>query len=378
VTATPSSERVARFVRHLRHEGFDVGIRETQDALRMAADQTLLDPHLLGHCLRSLCCRDRQDWRLFDSVFAAFWFPHQAEETPNSVARIDRRLRRGATTGLAGAAETESDDGGPEQGALGSGAGRQRTLSRADFRFLTDRHDQRELEHLAERLALRIRRRATRRRREHHRGRLIHLRRTFRKSLATGGQPLYLRYMAPRRDLPRIVLIQDVSHSMAGYSPLLTRFARGLLRVFPRAEAFVFHTRLSRVSHLYREVDALSLKRRIEAHNHLWLGGTQIAESLVRFQHEFAPRLLDRHSVVVILSDGFDSDDPVLLAEQLAALRRRCRRLIWINPMLGRRDPTNEPDGDITRGLAAMVDFVAPGHSIEGLEQAVNYLARQV
>jgi len=374
VTSNTVSERVARFVRHLRREGFDVGIRETQDALRLATADMLFDPERLRHCLRSLCCRDREDWRQFESVFAAFWFPHQAEEPSCPVARIDSR-RRHTTTGLAGATETQSNDVGYDQGEVGSGAGRQRTLSRADFRFLMDRHGQRELEHLAERLALRIRKRTTRRRREHHRGRLIHLRRTFRKSLATGGQPLHLRYLEARCDLPRIVLIQDVSHSMAGYSPLLTRFARGLLRMFPRAEAFVFHTQLYRVSHLYRELDAMSLKRRIEAHNHLWFGGTQIAESLDCFQRQFAPRLLDRHSLIIILSDGFDSDDPDLLAAQLATLRRQCHRLVWINPMLGRRDPGNEPDGDITRGLANMVDFVAPGHSIEGLEQAVDYLA---
>jgi len=163
---------------------------------------------------------------------------------------------------------------------------------------------------------------------------------------------------------------------MAGYSPLLTRFARGLMRVFPRSEAFVFHTQLYRVSNLYRETDVLELQRRLEQYQHLWLGGTQIAESLQRFQELYASQFANRQSLVLIISDGFDSDDPYDLAQRLLELRKRVRQVIWINPMLGRRDAADEVNGDITRGLSDLVDFVAPGHSLEGLETAAAYLAQ--
>ncbi|MDH3714414.1 MAG: VWA domain-containing protein [Gammaproteobacteria bacterium] len=373
MAGTNPSRQIASFVRHLRHEGFDVGIRETADALRVAGNQNLLDNRLLCSCLRGLCCRDRSDWHRFEEIFQAFWFPQSVAVREDAAARIDPRigqLRRGGVTGIAGASQSD------EELVRGGGAGRQRTLARADFRFLTDLLGQREMEELAGRLALRIRRRATRRRRERYCGRVVHMRGTFRRSLATGGLPLHLRYLAPRLELPRLVLLQDVSHSMAGYSPLLTRFARGLMRVFPRSEAFVFHTQLYRVSNLYRETDVLELRRRLEQYQHLWLGGTQIAESLRRFQELYASRFANRQCLVLIMSDGFDTDDPHDLAKQLTLLRERVRQVVWINPMLGRRDAANEVNGDVTRGLAALVDFVAPGHSLEGLETVAAYLAQ--
>ena len=122
--------------------------------------------------------------------------------------------------------------------------------------------------------------------------------------------------------------------------------------------------------------DALSLQRRLELYQHLWLGGTQIAESLQRFQEVYASRFANRQSLVLIMSDGFDSDDPHDLAQQLARLRERVRQVVWVNPMLGRRDAADEVNGDVTRGLADLVDFVAPGHSLEGLETAAAYLAQ--
>ena len=370
------SRQFARFVRCLRAEGFDVGVRETSDVVRVAGSGNLLDARLLSVALRGLCCRDHRDWRRFEAVFQRFWFPESVVARAGAAARIDPRLNRTAgadVTGLAGTSRTQEE----EQPAPVGGAGRQRTLARADFRFLTDRLGQREMEELAGRLALRIRRRATRRRRERHCGRVIHLRRTFRRSLATGGQPVTLRYLAPRMELPRLLLLQDVSHSMAGYTPLLTRFARGLMRVFPRSEAFVFHTRLYRVSHLYRETDVLELQRRLERYEHLWLGGTQIAESLQCFHRVHASRFANRQCIAMIMSDGFDTDDPCELALQLSRLRERVREVIWINPMLGRRDAGTEADGDVTRGLARLVDFVAPGHSLEGLQAVVEYLAKR-
>lgn len=374
MAAVNPGRQIARFVRHLRREGFDVGIRETDDALRVAANHNLLDHGLLYGCLRGLCCRDRKDWYRFEQIFREFWFPQSITAREGAAARVDPRIarsKRGGVTGLAGASQAEDEESGS------GGAGRQRTLTRADFRFITDLLGQREMEKLAGRLALRIRRRATRRRRERHCGRVVHMRGTFRRSLATGGLPMHLRYLAPRVELPRLLLLQDVSHSMAGYSPLLTRFARGLLRVFPRSEAFVFHTRLYRVSHLYRETDALELQRRLERYQHLWLGGTQIAESLQRFNHVYASRFANRQCIALIMSDGFDTDDPHDLARELLRLRERVRHVVWVNPMLGRRDAAGEVDGDITRGLAKLVDFVAPGHSVEGLQTAVEYLAQR-
>lgn len=376
-----AAARLATFVRLLRREGYAVGVQETLDGLRTVSFTEPLNAELIRAGLRSLVCRDLEEWRRFDALFDRFWLP--GKEPPASersaAEMLDPRLRkpqagRGGVTGLAHAmaedAETLLAD--PDQG--GGGAGRQNTLSRADFRFLTDRRDQRALERLAERLALRIRRRLTRRRREVARGTRIHLRRTLRRSLPSGGLPRDLRYLERRREPPRLIFIQDVSHSMASYSPLLTRFVRGLLRVFADAEAYSFHVKLHRVTPLYRETDVVSLRRRMEGMNQLWMGGTRIADSLARFNDQYAGRVLNGRCIVVILSDGFDSDRPEELVAALDGLRSRARRLLWLNPMLGR--PGACAEEEFSPELLERLDYVGAAHSLAALGEAANYLAR--
>lgn len=370
------SERMVHFVRYLRQQGFFVGVRETRDALALVRAHSLFESARLAHCLRVLLCRNRQDWQQFPQIYQMFWFPEYVEQQEDAVSRVDVRRRAGGTaaaTGLSGTTtqELENQD---LQSATGAGAGRQNTLWRADFRFLTDRRDTRMLQTLAERLARRLRHYQTRRHKVGVRGERISLRDTLLLSRATLGEPIKLRYTRPRRQLPRLVVLQDVSHSMAGYSPMLTHFARGLLRVFKRSEAFVFHTELFRVTHLYRESDAMVLRQRLEAYEGLWMGGTQIAKSLTAFNTQYATACVDHHTIVLILSDGTDTDDPEDLHHQLAVLRSRAQSVVWINPLIGRRDPANEIDGDVTRGLSKSVDFVAPGHNIVGLTSAVDYL----
>jgi uncharacterized protein with von Willebrand factor type A (vWA) domain len=145
------------------------------------------------------------------------------------------------------------------------------------------------------------------------------------------------------------------------------------LRVFPDAEAFVFHTRLFRVTALYREVNADALRRRLEARNELWLGGTRIAESLAHFNQHYAGRYVDRRSMVVILSDGLDSDSQEELIEAVRMLRQRASRVLWLNPLLGREGITVA--AEFPPALRALLDYIGPAHSLDSLAHAAEYLA---
>ncbi len=374
--ATPAA-RVAGFIRHLRAEGFEVGVRETLDALRALEAGPGPDAEWSRIALRALSCRRQEEWRRFDRLFHDYWQPGPEEAVPPPQGeQPDPRRRQGhgqgGVTGLAHSVFRPEEPPG-EDSLWGSGAGRQNTLARADFRFLRDPQGRREMERLAERLALRIRRRRGRRPVAQYRGRRLHFRRTLRDTLAPGGGPLRLRYLEPRRELPPLVLIQDVSHSMAGYTPLTTRFVRGLLRAFPRSEAFVFHIRLFRVTHLYREQDPGQLCRRLEGLQELWFGGTRIADSLACFNRGYG-RLLRRRSRVLILSDGCDTDEPERLLAEIETLRRRCGGIYWLDPLLGRG--SGDPTEDLPAAVVQRLDGVFPAHSLEGLEQAVEALSR--
>ena len=373
------AEQIGRFVGSLRRNGFDVGVRETVDSVRTAALADPPDVETLRTALRSLLSRNREDWARFDLLFERFWYPERfREEQARAEARRDIRMRgvkSGGTSGLGHTVDTDALGDGDEEDETGTrhgGAGRQSALARSDFRFLTDPMAMRELERLAERIAARVRKRLQRRRKSLNRGEQIHLRRTFRRSLAYGGLPLRLAFRHRYRRAPRVIMLLDVSHSMAQYSILLGRFMRGMVLAFPDAEAFVFHTRLIQVTDVFRQVDPNELRQRLEGMSQVWFGGTRIADSLNQFASGFLPHLADHRSITLVMSDGFDTDDPDDLAEALGRIRARVGKVIWLNPMLGREG--YRPEEGMTAVLPH-VDHLAPGHSLEALSNVADYLA---
>ena len=168
------------------------------------------------------------------------------------------------------------------------------------------------------------------------------------------------------------MILHDVSHSMAFNNPLLFRFCRGLVRRFRGIDAYIFHTHLFRVTPIYRESSLSRMRDLLEARNHLWLGGTCIAESLAQFNSEHAARALRSQSIVLIISDGCDSNTPEELAIQLCLLRERCKRLYWLNPML-ERDGV-DPHSLAMENVRANVDKLLPAHSVDALQRVADAL----
>jgi uncharacterized protein with von Willebrand factor type A (vWA) domain len=377
----PLSGRLVEFVRMLRAEGFRVGVQEGLDALRTSARIGLLDQRGLRWCLRSLLCSDRDEWRRFDRLFDAYWRPANRRSWVQSSAGAPLQLgdQGLCSPGNAGEeAETdrayEGDDADTGGGGARGGASHKESLARSDFRFLTDEHQMQAVERMVERLARRMRRRLMRRRRIARQGRRIHLRRTIRHSLQYGGAPLELVFQNRRRRLPRLVLLLDVSRSMSLYSLLFLRFARGIVGVFGDAQAFAFHTRLVPVTDALRERDLQRLREKLAVISLGWSGGTRIGECLEQFNREHAPRILNSRSVVVVMSDGFDTGSPELLADQLGRLRRRARRIVWLNPLLGREG--YEPRARAMEAALPLVDVFASAHNVETLLALESELAR--
>jgi len=372
-SAAPIMPRLLQFVRFLRQHGFTTGVQEAQDCLRFAAAAEVFDEKSMQAGLRCLLCRSRDDWRRFDDLFERFWHPRRLIQRQPPPRRDPRMIgqRRGGSVGLSGAAEETATTVEANPGS--GGAGRHKALARSDFRCITEQQAMQTMQHLAEQLARRLRQRLLRRQRLAQRGRQLHMRRTLRRNLAHGGLPLVLSFKERQRQWPRFVLILDISHSMAAYNPLLTRFLRGLLLTFRDSEAFMFHTRLYRVTELFRQTDAETLRRRLENMSPLWFGGTRIAESLKSFNRAYGGRLVNSRTFVLILSDGFDTDAPELLIEELRRLKRRAGKLLWLNPMLNQE---NEPIDDPSL-LAALplLDRLVPAHSLANLEAVADYLA---
>jgi uncharacterized protein with von Willebrand factor type A (vWA) domain len=208
-------------------------------------------------------------------------------------------------------------------------------------------------------LAERLRRRLLRRERHHLHGRRLDLRRTLRASLRTGGVPFHPRWMQRRRERPQLLFMVDVSRSMETFAQLFLRIARAFVQVVD-ARVFIFHTRLLEVTGLLRR-DSGRVQEKINAVAAGFGGGTRIAASIDALCSGHARHALNRAVRVVIMSDGFDSDPPHLLAESLLVLRRRGARIYWLHPLLQR------PQSAALTASVALIDAVAPVHDLDSL-----------
>jgi uncharacterized protein len=218
------------------------------------------------------------------------------------------------------------------------------------------------LARLALRGPLRLSRRTvpTTRRRDTH-----DLRATIRVSLRHGGELLERRYREQAERPRRLVLICDVSGSMAPYSRMLLQYMQACVAARARVEAFVFGTRLTRVTRELRGRDADRALARASAAVTDWSGGTRIGAAIAELNRVHGRRI-GRGSMVILLSDGWDRGEPEELAEEMGRLSRTAHRIVWLNPLAA--DPRYEP---LTRGMkAAMpyVDRLLPGNSIASLE----------
>lgn len=234
-----------------------------------------------------------------------------------------------------------------------------------------DAADLASLTRIARRMARRLATRPSRRVRPTTRGVRVHIRRTMRRMLETGGAAATLAYRERRPRRTKLLVMCDVSGSMDLYARFLLQLLYALARTFARVETFLFATRLSRVTGLLRQPQYGAALDAIARHVRDFSGGTRIGVNLDRIERE-RRAWIDRRTTVIVLSDGWDTGDPALLGDALARLRRRAGRVIWLNPLLG--SPGYQP---LTRALHAAlphVDLFHPADDVASLESLVRHL----
>src|SRR5262249_25537585 len=254
------------------------------------------------------------------------------------------------------------------------GASRIERLAETDFRNIAEPRAIAEAHALASRLARKMRTRLSRRDRARSKGRRIDMRRTIRRNISHGGVPIELLWRKKKRKPLRLIILLDVSGSMSLYTSVFVRFIHGVLDHFREAEAFLFHTRLAHVSAAMREKDVSRALERLSLLVQGAGGGTRIGESLAAFNQWYAASLVHSRTCVMIISDGYDTGPPAALAGEMRQLARRCRRIVWLNPMLGW-----EGYQPIAQGMQAALpylDLFAPAHNLQSLAALEPYLAR--
>jgi uncharacterized protein with von Willebrand factor type A (vWA) domain len=219
-----------------------------------------------------------------------------------------------------------------------------------------------------------MRARLVRRYQARRRGRRLDLRRTIHRNVSHGGTPVELAWKRRKLKPVRLVILLDASGSMSLYTAFFVRFLHGVLDAFHEADAFIFHTRLVHVSDTLRDRDVGRAVDRLSLMAQGIGGGTRIGESLAAFNRWHARRVINARTAVMIVSDGYDTGDPAQLATEMRRLRRLCRRIVWLNPLLGWQGYAPEARG--MRAALPYVDLFAPAHNLDSLLALEPYLAR--
>ncbi|MFY9642405.1 MAG: VWA domain-containing protein [Rhodomicrobium sp.] len=376
--------QMLRFVRLLRENGFSVSVSEAADGLRALGQVEATELAQVRHVLRTLFASREREWHRFDELFDAFWLGHMRHRRSIMQKALSGQRRGDGDAAMAkrvtladfadwAAKGTEAAGGGAGYGRSG-GASTTENLAKADFGQVTDPDELDRLHDLAERWAERIRTRLSRRCRAARKGGRIALRRTFQRSVSSGGAPLRL-YRAKRKPKPaKIAVFADVSGSMDLYSLFFTRFVYALSVNLAKTEAFVFHTRLVHITGTLAEANSMKYMEKMALISQGWSGGTRIGACLGEFNRRYAASFAGSNTIAIIISDGFDTGPAEALGLELAKLKRRVKRIVWLNPLLGRE--TYEPRAAGMAAALRYLDLFAPAHNLESLAALEDELAR--
>ncbi len=371
---------MVRFAALLRTEALSATLTQATDALRALEHLDLGDRAEIYLGLRTVFVSRPEDILAFDRCFDAFWRVASGadDDVTALLVETDSDEMSGlvgpqtsggtSTTTLALDRWNVADEGDSDEPLGVPGGSDHESLTGQDFStFAPDQLD--EVFRLTVQIARRLAHRLSRRPRPAARRGRLDLRRTFRANLSRGDL-IELRYRRRRRRKVRLLLLCDVSGSMDLYSRFLLQFVFALQSVVSQVETFTFATRLTRITdHLKARSYRQALRRLTDIRD--WSGGTRIGECLAHFNREWA-HLVDRRTIVIVLSDGWDTGEPAVLAGELLHIKRRAGRLLWLNPLLG--NPAYEP---LTRGMAAalpLIDDFAPAHNLAALRDLAHRL----
>jgi len=371
------------FGRLLRELGLEVDPGRTMDLAQALEWIEIGRREDFYHAARSLLVRRKEDLALFDEAFQAFWRAPGAEGVRLDLGGIEtpaRRLRlRFAAPPPGSEAAGPDGEGGREEGdprepplvlVTRTYSDRER-LRRKDFAEL-DPQELEEIERMIASLSLKLGMRRSRRLQAGG-GKLVDLRRSLRCNLAHEGEILNLKRRGPKLKYRPLVILADISGSMERYTRLLLHFIYTLSAGLPqRVEAFVFSTRLTRITRELQQRDVSEVLKQISYRVPDWAGGTRIGEALKTFNFEWSRRVLGQGAVVLLISDGWDRGDAGLLQTEISRLQRSCHRLIWLNPLLG-----GEQYEPLTRGMRTALPYIddfLPVHNLASLEDLAQRL----
>lgn len=378
------AENVMHFARVLRHAGLPVGtdrIALAQQALQVAG----LGSRAELHDVLQACLLDRVEHRaLFDQAFELFW------REPDVMARLRARLPQAPVGPHAAPPPPENRRLGealfprqaeppppaeapdPAEVTAELAWNERERLRKADFETMTA-DEWAAAKRLLHQLPLLFEPLPTRRMAPARTAGRADWRATLAAAGRSGGELVRLHWRRPRTQPAPLVLLADISGSMSRYSRMLLHFAHALGHAEAHVESFVFGTRLTRTTRLLKSRDPDVAVAQVVKVVDDWSGGTRIAESLARFNRQWARRVLSGRATVLLVTDGLEHGDTRALGLEMERLKKRCRRLLWLNPLL--RYAAFAPRAAGIKAMLPHCDAFLPAHNLQSLDALAEVLA---
>ncbi|RDB07680.1 vWA domain-containing protein [Runella aurantiaca] len=373
---TSLSGHIVAFSRFLRARGIPVGPDREADALKALAEINVGDEVQFYLALRSIYPQNRKQLREFDELYVKYWkelakavdskIKEDAEESKSK----KKKNNQNGEASFEALKNWLTGNRQPEQEELASYSLGE-PLSQKDFGSYTD-EDLYEARKIIRTLVQRMAKTMSRRYEAARSGGQLDLRRVLRNNFRKGDEIIDLFYRRPARNKIRLVLLCDVSKSMELYSRFWVQFMFAFQNLYQSIETFVFSTRLCRITEDLKEMEYTKALENLTERVPHWSGGTDIGAVLREFVQEYAMRKLNSRTIVLIISDGMDTGEGDDLALNMERIRRKARRVIWLNPLAG--SPDYRPEVKALKAVLPHLDLHAPAHNLESLKRVVEQL----
>ena len=375
---TPPTTAMIEFAAHLRLHGFAIAAADAAIALSVLTAQKNAAGITARSILRLLFASDRAEWERFNELFDDYWYHHRKRigtgtVAPSSTTRRLWNLPSADETAADHAVGSDSGDDGKVNSAPPGVKVRQQGAQRGGQEHASPPSGGAQWRELGEHLWCALSHSRSRRFRPHRRGRGVDLRRTLRRSVSAGGEPLLLLRWQRKKKPLRLSVLVDVSASMQAHSRVFLLLLKGFLRG-AQAEGFVFHTHLARVTSSLREDSGAPALEKFALQTQGVGGGTRIAHCLQDFSRCYGRRCLGGRSAVLIISDGYDSQPPQHLRQAMEFLRRRTRRIFWLSPSLTPADSDAPPPQALAQAYP-LLTALAPARNAADVAQAAKMWA---
>ena len=328
-------ERLIDFTQYCRERQFVLGPQETKDAFIIAELGYVLDRKKFQYSLKAIFCKRKEHFDRFDEMFDRFWsrfYEEKLERRKKKIAQLKKEPDT-ATVIFLGTKFNVPKKENTIEAKQTIGANESIRLRMTDFSKVAVA-DKDKLEELAEELFHQMSMRFKRRMENSNNG-IIDIRRTIRHGLDKGGLMLDLAHRKKRKEKRKVVFLLDVSGSMDTYSYYLLRYVMVLKKYFKSLEFFTFSTELTHVTPLLRQNNEEEILKQIGRNVHTWSSGTKIGASFAEFLDKYGNKFLSQKHIVVVLSDGLETGNVKVLKEAVRTIRRKCKTLIWLNPLKG-------------------------------------------